>query len=234
MTSIYKGSDYKKLLEELFSGVDPKKCNLTVKFIHDNQSLLKKKVGANSYGIPEGSTALHILAINEFSYVLVSGYRAQTFFRSLYDDINSVINCIHDNIDDEELFNNLRKLNILDKKDENGKTSTELIADNLESSINDKPMHDKFTKLKAIVDKIAMVDKVGLKQEEVPADDIARIEIEKDYIISETSKNNKKIIRVRRNKDKRPYRVIIFKAKKKPTAKRSSVSLRKTKKKNSL
>jgi hypothetical protein len=228
MTSIYKGSDYKKLLEELFSGVDPKKCNLTVKFIQDNQSLLKKKVGANNYGIPQGSTALHILAINEFSYMLVSGYRAKTFFRSLYDDVNSVINCIHDSMDDEDLFNNLRKLNILDKKDENGKTSTEIIADNLENSINDKTTYEKFIKLKAIVDKI------GLKQEEVPADDIIRIEIEKEYIISETTKNNKKIIRVRKMKDKKPYRVILFRATKKPTVKKNSGSLRKTKKKTSL
>ena len=142
MSVIFEEDDYKKILFKLFSKANDKDCKITNDFLKDNVKLLKKTVGENDYGITEGSTAFHILAKKEF----VSAYSSQTFFRNIYSDIETIITCLHENIGDKEFFNKLRELNIINKKDKNGKTVSDIV-DEILSIETDAGVRKKYQKL---------------------------------------------------------------------------------------
>jgi hypothetical protein len=153
MSVIFKNNDYKKILFELFSKANDKDCKITIDFLKDNVKLLKKTVGENNYGIPAGSTALHILAKKEFDYFLVSAYSSQTFFRNIYSDIETIITCLHENMGDKEFFNKLKELNIVNKTDTNGKTVSDIV-DEILLIETDADVRKKYQKLKDVVEQI--------------------------------------------------------------------------------
>jgi hypothetical protein len=220
MENVYKLEDYKKLLFELFSNANEKKCNLTTEFINNNIDLFKKTVAKNNYGIPQGSTALHILAKKDFGATINTLYRTQTFLRDINNDINTIINCLYKNLDNEDMILNLRKIKIINKKDKNGKTVMDIINENMEDSSESEK--EKYAKLKTIIEKI---NGEPIKEDSVKSDstkvksakkvkDVIKIEIDTDAILEETTKNKKKTIRINNsNKEKKPYRVLIVKRK---------------------
>jgi hypothetical protein len=213
MENKFRSDDYKKLFFELFYNANENKCNLTIEFINNNLELLKKVVGNNRYGIPKGSTALHLLAMNEINYLLVSMYSSQTFLRNIYNDINAIVNCLYKSIGDKELYTKLKELDIVNKQDVNGKTVMDIINANLENP--DEKINDKYLKLKKIIDAINQQDNnaVSIKDDDKPSHYI-KIVIDNDSIISETTVRNKKIIKILHNKSKKNYRVFLMKFKK--------------------
>jgi hypothetical protein len=223
--------DVKNLVFGLFNKADKNKCNLTIEFLTKNSDLLKKTIGKDTayYGITEGSTALHLLAKKDFQTALTTAYSTQSFFRNIYADINTVIDCLHQSIGDAKFITKLRELDILNKKDKNGKTIMNIIDENMRTA-NDAANREKYTKLKEIIQAIQGNGEAILDQVIEPTVDVLKIEIDINSIIEETTKDNKKIIRIRNNKENKPYRVVIVKKrtlksplKKLKTARRLSV-----------
>jgi hypothetical protein len=226
MENNFKLEDYKKLFFELFYNADKNNCHLTIDFVKNNLELLKKTVGNNIYGVPKGSTVLHILAMKELNYTLVSAYSSQTFFRNIYDDIVVIISCLHKGIDDKKFINKVKELNLTNKQDANGKTVMDIIKENLEKS--DKDSNKKYLNLKDIIEAI------GNGEGEEQSHHI-KIVIDNDAIISETTDNNKRIIILEHSNEKKNYKVFLSKRSKtiKKRSRRSS-SLRKKEKANSI
>jgi hypothetical protein len=203
MENNYNKDDYKKLLFELFYNANKSKCHLTIDFVNNNLDLLKKTVGNNNYGIPEGSTALHILALKEINYLLVSGYSSQTFFRNIYNDINTIIDCLHISINNKGLYMKLNELDIVNKKDVNGKTVMDIINENLDNS-------DKYLKLKDIIETINNESAINNNNivDNKPYRYV-KIVIDKDAIVSEKIRGNKKVLMIAHNDTKKHYRIFL-------------------------
>jgi len=202
-------SDYNKLFYELFNNVDVHNCKSVMDFIKNNKKLLQKVVNANFYGIPRGSTCFHILAISEFNTILNTSYSTQTMFsRNIHDDVYSIISCIDSNLNNDNILQLLKELNIVDNEDENGDTVMDIIIKNIESA-KDKKDKEKYSKLKHIVESIQEKDNV----DELPllSNDIIKIEIDKSSIVKTTQTERKKILRLRQNKEKKPYKITIVK-----------------------
>jgi len=206
------------LFYELFAKVDKDKCDETViQFVNTHPELLKKIIKKNTYGIPEKSTALHVLAKDDYGAIIESGYMSSTFFRNIYTDITIIINCLHKNMDNKELYTNLKNSNIIDKKDSNDKTVLEIVNDKLKL----EPENAKYKKLKEILEVIRKSVKIGTP--EIPDNNSVKsgeiqyykIVVDESSILEETSKNKQKIIKLKQTKNKKPYRILVSKRKSK-------------------
>jgi len=225
MEYFFTKEDLNVLLFELFAKVDIDKCDETViQFIHTHPELLKKVFDKNTYGIPENSTALHMLAKENYGTVIESGYMSNTFFRNIYKDITIIINCLHNNLGNKELYNNLKNSNIINKTDSDGNTVLDLVNEKLKK----EPDSSKYKKLKEILEVIRRPEKPPkpikssktviqpedydetLKSSEVK---FYKIIIDESSIVQESINNKQKIIKLKQTKSKKPYRVLVGKKK---------------------
>jgi len=130
-TNNFRGNDLMKVITELF-GNSPV-CGDVKKFILENKELLKKTARSNKFGIEEGSTAFHILAKKSFDTTVVAAYKYQFgMFRDIFADVQKTTKCIYDHLNDEELVNALREINIVEKL-ANNKTALEIAKEEPEN-----------------------------------------------------------------------------------------------------
>jgi hypothetical protein len=130
-TNNFRGNDLMKVITELF-GNSPV-CGDVKKFILENKELLKKTARSNKFGIEEGSTAFHILAKKSFDTTVVAAYKYQFgMFRDIFADVQKTTKCIYDHLNDEELLNALREINIVEKL-ANNKTALEIAKEEPEN-----------------------------------------------------------------------------------------------------
>jgi hypothetical protein len=192
----FSGKDLMKIITDLF-GNSPE-CGDVKKFILENKELLKRTVGENKFGIERGSTAFHILAKKGFDTTIITAYKYQFgMFRDIYSDIQKTTKCIHDQLDDEELVNAIREINIVEKL-ANNVTALEVAKEEPENKA-----------LVAILENAKMVEAPIEEKMEEPAameepdesKDVLTFKINKDVILEETEDPNRKIIKIKSKKN---------------------------------
>jgi hypothetical protein len=123
-TNYFSSKDLEKILKKLFA--HSSNCDDVVRFMKENTDLLSKTVKKNDYGLLEGSSVFHILAQKSFDSTIVTGYKYKVgFLKDFFSDIQEIIMCLYKNINNDELINSLRSLNVLGKL-AGGKTALEI------------------------------------------------------------------------------------------------------------
>lgn len=120
----FRASDLDKIITEFFG--NSSNCGDVINFIKENPELLLKTVQKKYLGIEAGSTAFHILAKKNFDTTISSAYKYKVgFLRDIFSDVQKVIQCLYDNIDNDELVNTIRNMNIMGKL-AGGKTALDI------------------------------------------------------------------------------------------------------------
>lgn len=204
----FSRNDLMKIITELF-GNSPE-CGDVKKFILENKELLKKTVGENKFGIERGSTAFHILAKKGFDTTIMTAYKYQFgMFRDIYSDIQKTTKCIHDQLDDEELVNAIREINIVEKL-ANNVTALEVAKEEPENKalvailenakMAEAPVEEKMEEPAALEEPAAREEPVAMEEPD-ESKDVLTFKINKDVILEETEDPNRKIIKIKSKKN---------------------------------